>query len=511
VVNRAIGGRSSRSFWEEGRWDEVSALLDSNDYVFIQFGHNDRDFTKPERYTDTAAYKDYLRIYVNETREKGATPVLVSPMVMNAWSGTTLRNVFTEGENDYRGAMLEVAEELDALFVDLNMKSYSLVSEFGMVYSTHFVYMGLDPEEYPNYPDGRSDGTHFQEMGALEMARLVVEGISELAYDTAMSFLAERQTPTTSFTTTLLPSMAGWVTVPGTFPINAHVTMKARERESYRFDHWEDASGTTFTGEKYFMFTLEDSLYQYTALAADCSGEVGGEAQIDDCGMCAGGTTGYPPCELRFECEDACSYTGSKRYSSLGGSTRSVVNTGYSDDPPELIHSLEASMAGSYEFALIYHSVTAGEQLNVELNGEEVISGLDLVQSDAWDYARFQLDLEEGVNRIIFHTTADQGGILFDFLVYYSENLEEGGCNTPVSETEGRLTHPRAFPNPFTENFTLNQEGSYDFRVYNTLGIEVLHGKGHGTLRMGSSLLSGLYLLQIKSEHGRSIQLIRKE
>lgn len=511
VVNRAIGGRSSRSFWEEGRWDEVTALLDSNDYVFIQFGHNDRDFTKPERYTDTADYKDYLRIYVNETRDKGATPVLVSPMVMNAWAGTTLRNVFTEGENDYRGAMLEVAEELDALFVDLNIKSHSFVSGLGMEYATHFIYMGLDPGEYPNYPEGRSDGTHFQEMGALEMARLVVEGISELSDDPDMSFLTERQTSTTSFSASLLPSSAGWVTNPGALPVNAQVTMKARVRDSYAFDHWEDAMDATVSGDPYFMFTMEDSVYQYTALAADCSGEVGGAAQLDDCGMCAGGNTGYPPCEFRFECEDACSFSGSRRYISMGGHTSSVVNTGYSDEPPEVIHSVEAALAGSYDFALIYHSVTEGEQLSVELNGKEVVTGLDLVQSDAWDFARLRLDLDAGINMITFHTSADQGGILFDFLVYYSEDLSDGTCNTAVPES-GVLQHsPKTYPNPFSENFTLTSEGLFEFRVFDALGIEVLQGKGHGSIRMGSSLPEGLYLLQVNSEHGRSTQLIRKE
>jgi lysophospholipase L1-like esterase len=511
VVNRAIGGRSSRSFWEEGRWDEVSALLDSNDYVFIQFGHNDRDFTKPERYTDTADYKDYLRIYVNETRERGATPVLVSPMVMNAWAGTTLRNVFTEGANDYRGAMLEVAEELDALFVDLNMKSHSFVSGLGMEYATHFVYMGLDRDEYPNYPDGRSDGTHFQEMGALEMARLVVEGISELSDDPDMSFLTERQTPTTSFTASLLPSTAGWVTIPGSLPVNAQVTMKARVRNSYTFDHWEDALDATVTGDLFFTFTLEDSVYQYAALAADCSGEVGGAAQIDDCGMCAGGNTGYPPCEFRFECEDACSYTGTRRYSSIGGRTSSVVNTGYSDEPPELIHSVEAASAGSYNFALIYHSVTEGEQLSVELNGEEVITGLDLVQSNEWDFARLQLDLDAGINMITFHSSADQGGILFDFLVYYSEDLSDGTCNTSIQESADPQHYTQVYPNPFSEDVTLTSEGPIEFRVFDAIGIEVLQGEGHGSIRMGSTLPEGLYLLQVTSEQGRSTQLIRKE
>ena len=100
--NRARGGRSSRSFYEEGLWDNVVAELATGNYVFIQFGHNDRDYSKEERYTSPEDYKTYLAIYINDSRALGAIPVLVSPMNMNSTS-----NVFTE----YRAAMLEVAEK----------------------------------------------------------------------------------------------------------------------------------------------------------------------------------------------------------------------------------------------------------------------------------------------------------------------------------------------------------------------------------------------------------------
>lgn len=107
IDNRAIGGRSSRSFYEEGRWTTVKNALTAGDYVFIQFGHNDRDFSKAERYTSVDDYKKFLTIYVNESRAKGAIPVLVSPMVMNAWSNGNMRNVFTENGNNYRGECLK--------------------------------------------------------------------------------------------------------------------------------------------------------------------------------------------------------------------------------------------------------------------------------------------------------------------------------------------------------------------------------------------------------------------
>ena len=140
IVNRAIGGRSSRSFYQEGRFTSVLNEIQKGDYLLIQFGHNDRDFTKTERYTSTTDYKTYLSMYVNEARAKGAIPLLVSPMVMNAYNTSGLRNVFTESGNDYRGAMLAVSSELNVAFADLNMKSFNLVKSLGQNYASRYVY-----------------------------------------------------------------------------------------------------------------------------------------------------------------------------------------------------------------------------------------------------------------------------------------------------------------------------------------------------------------------------------
>ena len=104
VVNKARGGRSSRNFYNEaGLWDEVLADIEAGDYLLIQFGHNDRD-TTAERYTSTTDYESYLAKFVNEAKAKDAIPVLISPMVINAYSNGVLRNVFTESSNDYAGA-----------------------------------------------------------------------------------------------------------------------------------------------------------------------------------------------------------------------------------------------------------------------------------------------------------------------------------------------------------------------------------------------------------------------
>ena len=70
VIDSARGGRSTRTFFEEGRWASVYQSLQPNDLILIQFGHNDAAKDKPERYVTVQGYKEYLRLYVNEARER---------------------------------------------------------------------------------------------------------------------------------------------------------------------------------------------------------------------------------------------------------------------------------------------------------------------------------------------------------------------------------------------------------------------------------------------------------
>ena len=90
VNNYAIGGRSSRTFIEEGRLDEVSAKLQKGDYLFVQFGHNDRDYSKAARYVEPSQFPGYIQKYVDAAKAKGANAILISPMNLNG-----SRNVFS--------------------------------------------------------------------------------------------------------------------------------------------------------------------------------------------------------------------------------------------------------------------------------------------------------------------------------------------------------------------------------------------------------------------------------
>lgn len=266
IDNRAIGGRSSRSFYKQGRWTTVSNLLAAGDYVFIQFGHNDRDFSDTSRYTNITDYKAYLTIYVNETRAKGAFPVLVSPMVLNAWTGTTMRNVFTETGNNYRGAMLEVATALNVPFIDLNMKSWNLYKGLGKDYITRFIYHNYVAGEYPNYPNGVADGTHFQEMGAIENARMIVQGISELSTNAKINGLIPYLMPTYQVAVSANVANSGLITRTNTYPAGVNVTVKTIPNAGFTFMNWNNSSSQSVTTEQKYIFKMTAAVTKYTAI-----------------------------------------------------------------------------------------------------------------------------------------------------------------------------------------------------------------------------------------------------
>lgn len=177
VDDRARGGRSTRTFFQEGRWRSVFEDLKKDDMVIIQFGHNDAAENKTERYVDIEGYKEFLRLYVSQTRQKGAYPVILTPVARNyPWENGRLENVHGE----YDKAAKEVAKEMDVLFIDLNQKSMDHFSEKGREYVSEKYFMNLPAGVYEAYPEGQEDNTHFQPEGATAVARLVFEGMQEL-------------------------------------------------------------------------------------------------------------------------------------------------------------------------------------------------------------------------------------------------------------------------------------------------------------------------------------------
>jgi len=139
IRNYAIGGRSSRTFITEGRWDKILATLKKGDYVIMQFGHNDSgplDDTARARGTIRGIGNDskeiynpimkkqevvytygyYMRKYIRDTKAKGAVPIVCSPIPRNDWKdGKVIRS-----KESYAGWAEQIAKEEGAYFIDLN-------------------------------------------------------------------------------------------------------------------------------------------------------------------------------------------------------------------------------------------------------------------------------------------------------------------------------------------------------------------------------------------------------
>ena len=178
VLDKARGGRSTRTFFEEGRWAEVYKALQKGDVVMMQFGHNDAAENKPERYTNVNAYKEYLRLYVNQTRQRGAIPILITPVNRNyPWKDGQLSNV----HGDYPQAVKDVAKELNVQLIDLTQLSIDHFTAKGKDYVTNNYFMNLPAGKYEAYPEGEKDNTHFQPEGAKAVAQLVFNGMKSLS------------------------------------------------------------------------------------------------------------------------------------------------------------------------------------------------------------------------------------------------------------------------------------------------------------------------------------------
>ena len=176
VQNEAQNGRSTKSFIQEGRWDKIAKEAREGDYVFIQFGHNDESKDKGDRYAPPEVYKANLARFVNETRAANATPILVTPVSRRKFDKDGNQ---VETHKEYSPLVKQVADSLKVLFIDLDTKSRELYQKMGEEKSK-ILFLQLDPNEHPNFPNGVTDNTHFSEYGARLISQIIYKEIVAL-------------------------------------------------------------------------------------------------------------------------------------------------------------------------------------------------------------------------------------------------------------------------------------------------------------------------------------------
>lgn len=173
VDNRAMNGRSTKSFINEKRWASILTTLKAKDYVLIQFGHNDEKIDKPGVGTSLAEYKLNLIRYVQDTQAKKAFPVLLTPIVRRNFKN----GVLTDTHSGYPDVVRKLADSLHIPLIDMQAKTEKLLTALGEQASVK-LFNHVDAG-HVNYPEGKKDDTHLSPGGAKAVAALVAEGILE--------------------------------------------------------------------------------------------------------------------------------------------------------------------------------------------------------------------------------------------------------------------------------------------------------------------------------------------
>lgn len=171
VGNYADSGESSWSFWNGFYVKGIQPKIKAGDFLFIQFGHND------EKSGTTTDYKTALKKYIDDARARGATPVLVTPLERNTWSG----GVLNHSHGAFPGAMKELAASTNTPVIDLTTMSYNLYASLGQS-AAQALFVG-------------TDRTHTNQTGALKIAGFIRDGIRDLKILPLANFLVGSTPP----------------------------------------------------------------------------------------------------------------------------------------------------------------------------------------------------------------------------------------------------------------------------------------------------------------------------
>lgn len=185
VENKAVNGRSTKSFINEKRWDSIYKKLKKGDYVFIEFGHNDEKIEDSTRYTNPhTGYRYNLIKFVKESREKGATPVLLTSIARRNFNE---KGVLIPTHGDYPLITRLVAQEFKVPFIDLEYFTEILEQSYGPEKSK-LLHLHFKVGENAYYDKDKNDDTHLSLKGATEIAKIVINQI-KAATDPALAAL----------------------------------------------------------------------------------------------------------------------------------------------------------------------------------------------------------------------------------------------------------------------------------------------------------------------------------
>ena len=175
--NFAKNGCSTKSFIDKGYFNNAIESLSEGDYCFIEFGHNDQKEYDKTRYTNYDEYQKNLRLMIDEVRNKKAIPVLLTSIYRRCFN----ENGKLELNNhlDYPKKMIELANKLDVLVIDMTSLTFELIESLGIDNSKR-LFMNFEPGIYDNYLCGKEDNTHLRFDGAYYISKLFVQELIKI-------------------------------------------------------------------------------------------------------------------------------------------------------------------------------------------------------------------------------------------------------------------------------------------------------------------------------------------
>ncbi len=262
VVDKAISGRSSKSFYTDvAGWPVVLNEIGEGDFLFIEFGHNDEKSDDTTRYTDPyTTFQQYLSFYIDSARARGALPVLLTPIHRNGWSGDQI----VDSHGEYSPAMRALATEKNVPLIDLTLKTEQLFESLGEEYVTYQIFMNLTEGAYPNYPSGNSDNTHTQENGALEICKLIIEGLNEINTNDTLNVLKNSEVDVSRVDAVVEPELAGTIYGKGIVSVGSTITLTPTAKTGYLFLNWTE-NDTLISRKSSLSFLMGNEQRTFTA------------------------------------------------------------------------------------------------------------------------------------------------------------------------------------------------------------------------------------------------------
>jgi lysophospholipase L1-like esterase len=511
VNNAAIGGRSSRTFLEEGRLDGVIAAAQKGDYLFVQFGHNDRDYSKAARYVEPSQFPGYIQKYVDAGQKKGMNVILISPMNLNG-----SRNVFSTGSNNYdaRGMMQTVAKNNKIPFVDLNMKSYNAYNTTYKSmpdYVTRYLYKSLQKGEYPNYPDGVSDGTtHFQEMGSMGHAQMICEELEEnLKSNTNLSADAKAALTTlvasikkryTIKVKTNLSNYNGLITQTQYFPAGSPMTLRVTPN-GQTFEKWVDDDCNEISKDMiYYGFKTKARDITYTAMfkgGAACtktahgsedeysddpgsSSSSGGDVEVVELGdeLCSldAGTDAWPSVIETYQPEIADGFSEDNHENFTGKGFFNFDNSAYS----KATYLVTSDQSAEKARVMIRYSFAGNANRNMKVtidNGTYDVVFKPTASWDVWDTVYIDDVWVDALDfKVIFQSATSDGGPNIDMFAFDMANVYRTGCKAAREKQQGSVSiaTKKIETKPRTNGITVNALGQRVQNVNNQADMRKL-------------------------------------